>query len=319
MGHVARATRTCGGAVRCATGMRYRALLDAMDQGVLIAEVVVDGDGRPVDLLYLEANAAATLMVNADVLGRRLSDLQPAYDRAWCEAPGRVARTGVSERQELYAPSLEQWFDLFIVKLGDAERQVAIIFADVTAERQAEETLRASERRFRTLVQHSADAIVLVTPEGVVRFASDSTATALGYRAEELVGSHIGPFLHPEDRDGILAWLAEVAATPGGVSARSYRVRHRNRSWVGVETVLANHLDTPYINALVGHLRDIPGQTPDGTEPAWDTPLAVIQWTAQALQRQIRGGRLVHAEECLDRLAAIDTAAQELHRLLQRR
>jgi len=42
---------------------RYRTLLETMDEGFLLAEVIFDGDGRPTDIRYLDMKPAATRMV----------------------------------------------------------------------------------------------------------------------------------------------------------------------------------------------------------------------------------------------------------------
>lgn len=126
---------------------KYRTLIDAMDQGVIFADVIFDDDGRPADVFYREANSAAVKMVNAEFSGRRLSEVLSEHERHWYEVPGRVASTGIAQRLELYAEQLQQWFDMYIVKIGDEAGQVAIIFQDTTAEKRADALLRARKQR----------------------------------------------------------------------------------------------------------------------------------------------------------------------------
>ncbi len=121
----------------------------------------------------------------------------------------------------------------------------------------AEEALRASEERFRTLIQRSADAVQLVTPDGTILYSSDSVEAVLGYRPDEIAGRSVAPYVHPDDLPAVAAWIAGVAATPGGVGSKQYRVRHKDGSWAWVETTIANHLATPNINAIVGNFRNV--------------------------------------------------------------
>ena len=131
-------------------------------------------------------------------------------------------------------------------------------FASAAVERgQAEAALRDSEARFRTLIERSADAVQLVTPDGTLLYSSDSVEGVLGYRPEEIAGQSVAPYVHPEDLPGVVAWITEVATTPAGVGSRRYRVRHKDGSWAWVETTIANHLATPNVNALVGNFRNV--------------------------------------------------------------
>jgi PAS domain S-box-containing protein len=117
--------------------------------------------------------------------------------------------------------------------------------------------LRASEERFRTLIQHSADAIQLVSTDGLILYSSDSIVTVLGYRPDEIEGHDIRPYLHPDDAPGVGAWIEGIASRPDGFGTHEYRVRHRDGHWVWLETSIANHLETPTIRALVGNFRNI--------------------------------------------------------------
>jgi PAS domain-containing protein len=125
-------------AARRAGEAKYHALFEAMDQGVLFADVIFDDAGHAVDIYYREANPAAIQMVNADFSGQRLREVLPEAERYWYELPGQVARTGQPLRVELYAHALRQWFDVNIVPAGGAPHRVAIIFQEITAEKRAE-------------------------------------------------------------------------------------------------------------------------------------------------------------------------------------
>ena len=43
------------------------------------------------------------------------------------------------------------------------------------------------DQRFRALIEHSADAFVLLTPDGIVSFANPSSERVTGYPIEVLV------------------------------------------------------------------------------------------------------------------------------------
>src|SRR5262249_36647874 len=59
---------------------------------------------------------------------------------------------------------------------------------DITARKQAEEALQASERRFRVFVDHAADAFFMTDAEGRVLDVNRRACEARGYSRDELLG-----------------------------------------------------------------------------------------------------------------------------------
>ena len=71
---------------------------------------------------------------------------------------------------------------------------------DITELRHAEHELRASETRFRTLVDHASDAFFLYNEDATVLDVNRQACENLGYRRDELIGMSAfdyGPDLTP--------------------------------------------------------------------------------------------------------------------------
>lgn len=192
------------------------------------------------------------------------------------------------------------------------------ISRDLTMQRQAEQALRESEERFRTLIQRSADAVQLISPDGTILYSSDSVETVLGYRPDEIAGRNATTYIHPDDLTAVLDWITQVSAQPNGVGSHQYRVRHKDGSWAWVETTIANHLATPTINAIVGNFRNITERKQVEAEreafaaaAAHDlkTPLTSLRGQVQLLLRRARRGALTDVEALTSRLGMIDAAA----------
>jgi PAS domain S-box-containing protein len=63
-----------------------------------------------------------------------------------------------------------------------------VVVHDVTERRQVEETLRASEERYRTLAEAAQDFIFIINADDRIEFVNSSAARQFGKRPEEIVG-----------------------------------------------------------------------------------------------------------------------------------
>lgn len=119
------------------------------------------------------------------------------------------------------------------------------------------EALRQSEQRSRALIEKSTDAIVLITPEGIITYVSPSTERVTGYTPEEFIGLNGFTLLHPDDLEYVTQQIASILNTPGHSVTFEYRLRHKNGSWRWMEGTATNLLEYPGVGAIVGNYRDI--------------------------------------------------------------
>lgn len=87
---------------------------------------------------------------------------------------------------------------------------VVVAFHDIGEQKQAEAALRASEDRYRDLVDHSWDMICTHDTTGRILFANKSAAESLGYAPEDLVGRNLVETLAPDVRDDFGDYLTAV-------------------------------------------------------------------------------------------------------------
>ncbi len=71
------------------------------------------------------------------------------------------------------------------------------------AVQRAEEALRASEEKYRTLVENATEAIFIVQGEKI-EFPNPRTLSLFGYSEEELANKPITQLVHPHDRESVL-------------------------------------------------------------------------------------------------------------------
>ncbi len=122
---------------------------------------------------------------------------------------------------------------------------------------QAEETLLASEKRFRSLIEHSLDSISLLGPDGALLWESPSSTQTLGYAQDAFIGHNMFDLVHPQDLEPIRAQFAEIVQKPKSSASGLYRLQDSSGSWRWIEMVATNLLDEPSVNAIVVNYRDV--------------------------------------------------------------
>jgi PAS domain S-box-containing protein len=107
------------------------------------------------------------------------------------------------------------------------------IVRDITERKQAEEALRESEERYRTLCEESTDG-VCVFADGEVAFANTTLLQMLGYSEEEFKSAQPMDMIHPADRQRASQRIREIIEG-GPESTTRYRCLRKDGSVVVVE------------------------------------------------------------------------------------
>ncbi len=121
----------------------------------------------------------------------------------------------------------------------------------------AENAARQNEARFRSLVQHSSDVIIVTKQSGTMRFVSPSATRVLGYDPSELTGQKLSEALHPDDRERAAIFFGEAARSPGVTGPTEWRFRQTDGSWLHAEILATNLLGDPTVRGIVLNTRDV--------------------------------------------------------------
>src|SRR5262249_47864533 len=146
---------------------------------------------------------------------------------------------------------------LTIESLERAVRHALALRAGEQQRRQAEAALRASEERFRALVENSSDALLLIHAQPPLTSITPSSERRLGWPADQMTGRSVFDFLHPDDREMASERMAETLGDSSKLVTAQVRFLHADGGWRIMEAVGVNHLADPSVGAIVVNARDI--------------------------------------------------------------
>jgi PAS domain S-box-containing protein len=121
--------------------------------------------------------------------------------------------------------------------------------------RELYDELKLNEARFRSLIEHSSDLIMILDHEGKIRYVSPASVRVTGRTPEELDGKYLTNFLPSEDVPRIRAALTSAAAEPG--TAVEIGFRRADGNLATLELLANNLLDKPAVAGVVVNARDI--------------------------------------------------------------
>ena len=164
-----------------------------MLNGVAYCVMQYDAQGRPVDFLYLDVNAAFERLTGLkNVVGKMVSEVIPGIREVspeLFETYDRVSTTGKPETFEFDFKSQNQVLNISVY--SPERGHFVALFEDITARKRAEVKIQRKNLQLRLQINAlnaAADAIVITDREGVIEWANPAFTTLTGYSSEEAVG-----------------------------------------------------------------------------------------------------------------------------------
>jgi diguanylate cyclase (GGDEF)-like protein/PAS domain S-box-containing protein len=122
-------------------------------------------------------------------------------------------------------------------------------------------TERRGQDRLAAMVEHSSDVVLLLDPEGVIRYASPGLASTLGHRPSDWTGRSVIDLVSSDDRDAAAAELRRASSVGRGnmvkFEASLVRVDGERRR---MEATIANLLGGDAVDGVVATFRDVTEQ-----------------------------------------------------------
>ncbi len=141
----------------------YRTLFNSMLEGFAYCRMLYDDEGQPADWIYLSVNPAFEQITGLKgIAGKKVTEAIPRVRELspeLFEVYGRVVRMGTPEQFEINFIPISKWLNISVYR-PEKDHFVAV-FEDITERKHAEEVLKRSLARFKT-VMDSLDALVYV-------------------------------------------------------------------------------------------------------------------------------------------------------------
>jgi PAS domain S-box-containing protein len=181
----------------------------------------------------------------------------------------------VASLESLFAPTRPVAEDLAPIidrtdEVGQLARSLLHMIDALGAREQhlkwAEESIRRSERHYRSLIENVSDVIVLLDGVGKARYISPSLEGLVGFKPSEWLDRDITLLVHPDDREAfrlaVEACLSREAEgksprTPGEAASVEVRMVRSDGALRIIDASLTNLLFDPAVGGVAITLRDI--------------------------------------------------------------
>lgn len=234
---------------------RLRRVLGTVPAGIFIAK-----DGR---LVYAnETMSNLTQYPLEELRDKPLVELIEPNLRAqvehWMPTPHNQTMPSQSETIIVTKDGAQLWVALTMSLIYQgSEAQVLGAMTNVTRQKETEQILATSESRFRALVEHGSDIIIVLDAQERCQYISPSIQNVLEYAEHELLGKSLFEIIHPEDVTSVRAHLERLFKHTNLTETIEYRAQHHTGVWRWMESVSTSLIHDPNIHGIVLNTRDI--------------------------------------------------------------
>ena len=240
-------------------GSRYQAQLEPVFHAIQDGIVVTDMEGT--FLLVNKAEARIHGFPTAEAMKQNLAFYQELYELSYPDGKplpfeewpiNRVLKGESITNLELRArrrDTGQEWlFSVSGEPIRDEQgKQILAVLGtrDITEQRRAEESLRASENRFRAVFENAAVGIARVAPDGRLLEVNQRLCDIVGYTREELMTKTFADITHPDDLEEDLRAMRRMLAGEIENFSREKRYCRKDGSivWVNLTVSLVRKAD----------------------------------------------------------------------------
>jgi PAS domain S-box-containing protein len=161
-------------------------------------------------------------------------------------------------REEVVIQAINSGADFYFQKGGEPGAQFAELSHKIKAaasSKRADDALRKSEEKYRHLIEHANEAIV-VAQDGMLKLVNHKTIEFTGYSEQELLSMQFSAFIHADDRAMVVERYQKQMKGEEAPSRYAFRLSSKDVStrWVELSVVVIDWDERP---ATLNFLTDI--------------------------------------------------------------
>lgn len=117
----------------------------------------------------------------------------------------------------------------------DGEPAIQVVFRDISEKKTVENALIRSEEKYRLIADNMTDMVAIIDEDGLLKYASPSSSTILGYTSEDMDSKTVFDFVYKEDLAEVLNTFKHIFSTKE-TRVMEIRVKHKEKKWIWIET-----------------------------------------------------------------------------------
>lgn len=212
----------------------YRNIVESLDNGYALHEIIYDECGEPADFRYLDVNSAFEALFQlkrADVIGNTVLSLFPQTELPWLKSLNVAALSGKATHSLHCYQLTDRYLDITVSCPGPG--LVSAFFTDMTEQQRYMKKLTESEEQQRALIEQASEGIFIANRDGQYTDVNGAGCQLLGLTCQDIVGKGISDFIHPTEIKKLCDVKRQILL--GNILISEFSMRCHDGSYLPVE------------------------------------------------------------------------------------